>query len=360
MLRHPIVLALCAGLLFSCASNRSSEHAVTSEPAARGQQAPPPMNETVNAATSWASPKERAFELTYEVTIPEIPAGTKELKLWIPKPRSAPPTQEVLNASLSPVAGAKISEHQDASGENTYWHVVVPNPPATLMMTATLQVRRREQVNNYFRGAGVEALSAEDKSRLASALQPNQLVPTSGERIDAITNSVAPTEKNMVNQAREIYDYVLGQVEYKKAGTGWGRGDTLWVCDNRYGNCTDFHSLFMSMSRAKGIPTRFHMGIPLPPERGNGNIGGYHCWAEFYVPEMGWVPVDISEADKHPELAQYYFGALTEDRAAFTIGRDLDLTPAPASGRQNFFIYPIVEADGKPIPEKHAFRYRDL
>jgi hypothetical protein len=70
--------------------------------------------------------------------------------------------------------------------------------------------------------------------------------------------------------------------------------------------------------------------------------------------------VDISEADKHPELAQYYFGALTEDRVSFTVGRDLTLDPAPASGTQNFFIYPLAEADGKTVKAEKTFKYRDL
>src|SRR3712207_7840796 len=40
----------------------------------------------------------------------------------------------------------------------------------------------------------------------------------------------------------------------------------------------------------------------------------YHCWAAFAPAGRGWVPVDISEADKHPEMTDYYFGNLTADR----------------------------------------------
>jgi hypothetical protein len=39
--------------------------------------------------------------------------------------------------------------------------------------------------------------------------------------------------------------------------------------------------------------------------------------------EKGWVPVDISEANRNPELKEYYFGNLTEDRVRFTTGRDI-------------------------------------
>ena len=56
------------------------------------------------------------------------------------------------------------------------------------------------------------------------------------------------------------------------------------------------------------------MGFPLPPKRGEGDIGGYHCWALFKPEGKGWVPVDISEANKDPKMTEYYFGNLTEDR----------------------------------------------
>jgi transglutaminase-like putative cysteine protease len=97
----------------------------------------------------------------------------------------------------------------------------------------------------------------------------------------------------------------------------------------------------------------------VPTKRGEGAIPGYHCWAEFYVAGAGWIPVDISEADKDPSMAQYYFGNLTEDRVSFTMGRDLKFDPMPAKGVIPFFIYPLAEADGKETEAKRSFKYRD-
>ena len=79
-------------------------------------------------------------------------------------------------------------------------------------------------------------------------------------------------------------------------------------------------------------------------------MNGYHCWASFYVKENGWIPVDISEADKHPELKEYYFGNLTEDRVTFTIGRDIELVPRQTGPPLNYFIYPYVEVGGMALP----------
>ena len=150
--------------------------------------------------------------------------------------------------------------------------------------------------------------------------------------------------------ARLLYDRVDEHVKYDKSKPGYGRGDVLWVCDSRFGNCTDFHSLFISLARAKGIPARFEIGFSVPEKRGEGPITGYHCWAFFWLDKQGWVPVDISEADKNPAMKEYYFGNLTENRVTFSQGRDLTLVPKQAGEPLNFFIYPYVEVDGKAWP----------
>ena len=103
------------------------------------------------------------------------------------------------------------------------------------------------------------------------------------------------------------------------------------------------------MARACRIPARFVMGFPLPEDRTEGEIPGYHCWAELYVKGVGWLPLDSSEASKHPEKRALLFGGLDANRVEFTRGRDLVLEP-PASAPLNFLVYPRVEVDGVEYP----------
>jgi transglutaminase-like putative cysteine protease len=152
-------------------------------------------------------------------------------------------------------------------------------------------------------------------------------------------------------------------MEYKKEGKGWGRGDAEWACDSRFGNCTDFHSLFISLARSEKIPAKFEIGFPLPPQRGKGEIPGYHCWAWFLPDGKGWVPVDISEANRNPKMRDYYFGNLTENRVTFSTGRDINLLPAQDGPPLNYFIYPYVEVGGRPYPAdkvERQFSYEDV
>jgi transglutaminase-like putative cysteine protease len=136
-------------------------------------------------------------------------------------------------------------------------------------------------------------------------------------------------------------------MHYDHDGSGWGHGDALYACTAKHGNCTDFHSLFISMARSQRIPARFEIGFPLPRDKQSGEIAGYHCWAEFYSRGLGWVPIDASDAWNQPARREYFFGHQDENRVQMTVGRDLTLSPKQDGEPLNYFVYPYVEVNGK-------------
>ena len=192
---------------------------------------------------------------------------------------------------------------------------------------------------------GLKAVGA-PRVELARFVEAHRLVPVTGlpAELAAEQTKGATTQ---LEKARDIYEYVFRTMKYDKTGTGWGHGDTLWACDSKHGNCTDFHSVFISMARSQKIPARFQIGFPLPADKTSAEIAGYHCWAKFYIDSIGWVPVDISEAWKHQEKHDYFFGAHDMNRVQFTQGRDLRLIPAQDGPPLNYFVYPYVEVGGK-------------
>ncbi len=200
-----------------------------------------------------------------------------------------------------------------------------------------------------------------DEPLAALFLKPDARVPIDGKPLTLLAGKSLPMDQ--LRLGRTLYDLVNSHMRYSKEGTGWGLGDAVWACDSRYGNCSDFHSLFISLARSQGVPAKFEIGFPLPAERGRGEIAGYHCWAWFKPLGHGWVPVDISEANKNPDLREYYFGNLTENRVTFSIGRDLILEPPQSGPPLNFFVMPYVEVAGKPYPGEKVqlkLQYEDL
>jgi transglutaminase-like putative cysteine protease len=197
------------------------------------------------------------------------------------------------------------------------------------------------------------------KAEMARYLQADKLVPLGGVIAD-LSRQATEGATDDLDKARRIYDYVVATLRYDKSGTGWGRGDAIFACTAKHGNCTDFHALFIGMMRAAGIPARFEIGFPLPEDKEQGDIPGYHCWAEFYLQGFGWVPVDASEAWKHPDKRNYFFGAHDDNRVLFTFGRDLRLSPSQKGDPLNYFIYPYAEQSSKAFDQlRDHFAFRD-
>jgi len=219
----------------------------------------------------------------------------------------------------------------------------------------TYRVTRREV------HADRSSMGSEETEKVARYLQPDAKVPISGKPLELLKGKDVPNDD--LAAARLFYDIVNGHMRYSKEGTGWGQGDSNWACDSKYGNCSDFHSLFISLARAQKIPAKFEIGFPLPEKQGAGDIPGYHCWAKFRPSGKGWVPVDISEANKNPKMTEYYFGNLTENRVAFSTGRYVTFTPKQDGPPLNFFVYPYVEVNGKPYAGdkvQRKFSYEDV
>ena len=193
----------------------------------------------------------------------------------------------------------------------------------------------------------------------ARYLLPDKLVPIDGQ-IAELSAGQTKGATNPLEKARKIYDYVIATMHYDHDGNGWGHGDAIYACTAKHANCTDFHSLFIAMARAAGVPARFEIGFPLPADSHSGAISGYHCWAEFYVDGIGWIPIDASEAWKHKEKINYFFGGLDTNRVMFSLGRDLRLNPSQQGDALNYFVYPYAELDGKPFDElKRQFSFQD-
>lgn len=297
-----------------------------------------------------ASQEPRQLQFTYELLPQDFPSD-EAVDIYIPLPAQND-GQRVRVESLQSFVPATLGE--DNVHGNTFLHLRRPansNTPLTATLSWTID-------RDVAEASGASELAAAEREQY---LAPNALVPVDHEILQPILAEIHQrrVDDSPAATARAIYDWVVDNVEYKKVGTGWGNGDTFWACNERYGNCTDFHALFISLARSEGIPARFEIGFPIPQDREAGEIGGYHCWVQFYLPESGWVPIDASEAAKNPELRDKLYGGQPADRILFTTGRDLIVSEVSGKAPLNYFIYPYVEVGGKPwkgtMPTRFSF-----
>jgi transglutaminase-like putative cysteine protease len=321
------------------------------------------------------SPPSRTFRFTYNFTVKEIPAGASQVRVWIPVPQT---DQHQTVRVVSIKAPVKTLMTQEFEYGNRMLYAELKTPAANQAeFTVDYEVTRRE----YARGDYAQLERTRDQkpglvpASMSRLIAPDSLIPIDG-KIKELATEITGNQTGAVAKAKDAYDYLFTNMRYDKTGTGWGRGDAVWACDSKRGNCTDFHSPFIGMLRADGIPARFDIGFSVPetqpenhvpeaqaPENGaKGDIAGYHCWAEFYAGRTGWIPVDISEAWKANEKRDYFFGSVDANRVQFSTGRDITLSPRQDGPALNYFVYPYVEIDGRPYDklEKHfSFEERE-
>jgi transglutaminase-like putative cysteine protease len=280
-----------------------------------------------------------SFEFYYRVVLPEIKG---QANMWIPIATSNAYQQvEILTMSVP-------MEYQLIKDKD-YHNTILYLEPSGLHSNKSIEIAY--SVKRMERGPAEEAGPVD-----ARYLTENRLMPVGGRFAEVAKNAVQGRDVNDLMKARALYDYIIDNMRYMKYGN-YGKGDSNYACDVRTGNCSEFHSFFISLARSSGIPARFAIGASIPSERNEGGIDGYHCWAEFYA-EGKWWPIDISEANKYTALATYYFGHHPANRIEFSRGRDLQVEPAPASGPINFLAYPLLEINGKEAVAKTTFMFK--
>jgi transglutaminase-like putative cysteine protease len=305
---------------------------------------------------------ERKLGFDYAFTVPVD--ASKTVDVFVPLARDD--EHQTITSRTFFVDGNKATGQgevrKDSVYGNSFWHLQL-NSKVNKMVNISVkyEITRRKNVQTNLASARKTFFTKKEQKEFALFLKANKRVPIDGKQIKQVIKDINSKKNEPLPVSKDIYNYVVDNMEYKKVGTGWGNGDTFWACSEKFGNCTDFHALFTSLARSQRIPSRFEIGFPIPANKPAGKIGGYHCWVNFNLPDVGWVPIDASEAKKHPEKREMFFGTHPTDRIKFTVGRDLKLGKGHKSKPLNYFIYPHVEIDGKKLPKVDTnFSYKTI
>ena len=346
----------------SCAGESSSTKASQDDPATR----------------------QATFEVRHELKV-MVPEGAQRVRVWFVLPQEDPipgdgamSAQRVSDLQIEAPYAYKVE--RDSEGSKLLY-LEATNPQEKELKIVETFVLTRNEVRTNVDPRQAKPLTEADRAKFAPYLAANKYVEIDDD-IRKVAYEIVGNETNPVLAARKLYDWVLHNVDYwvkdpknKKASPV---GSASYCLTFRTGNCTDFESLWTSLARAQGIPTRIVYGSFFKPElNGNDLDQSYHCWAIFYAPGIGWIPHDVAVADMYagempvtsdnevlmrrttsdgmfgadPAKVEYYFGNLDERRIVWSMGRDLILNPKQDGEAVNAIPKAYVEIDGKVHPD---------
>jgi transglutaminase-like putative cysteine protease len=321
--------------------------------------------------------KTATFQVRHELKL-TVPDGARNMRIWFAYPQEDP-AQSISDMKIESPYPHRLGT--DSEGNRSLYVEVTQPETKEFSIVENFRIERRETRSGVDAGK-TRPITDADRKQFGPYLQANANVVIDGP-IRTLASEIVGTEANPVRAARKIYDWELANIDYwvkdpanKKASPV---GSTTYCLSTKTGNCTDFHSLWTSLARASGIPTRMVYGSFLKAElNGQDRDQSYHCWPEFWVPDQGWVPHDVAVADifvgdfalneansekvrlttadgytaADPAKVDYYFGNLDERRVTWSRGRDLTLDPKQEGGPVNALAKAYVEVDGKPADEK--------
>lgn len=322
------------------------------------------------ASGAWAA-NSRSGSITMEFDLSDHPSD-ETTQLWIPYPISDR-DQVITN----------IKVRGDYSESAVYTDRKFSTPMLYARWDKGVKSRRLAFSFNAIRNEVVRrdfpAKEAEwDPADYSMWLAETSLGPIDGQ-VKILADQITEGQKTVLGKAKAIYDWVCKNMYRDPKTIGCGPGDVCALLEKPGGKCTDIHSVYVSLARAAGVPARETFGIRQGKKPIQDISKWQHCWAEFYLPGYGWVPVDPAdvrkmmlkqdlklEDKKTQEYKEYFWGAWDQYRVKFAVGRDLLLNPPQYGSTVNTFGYPYAQIGKEtlnwldPATFKYTFTYREM
>ncbi len=199
-----------------------------------------------------------------------------------------------------------------------------------------------------------------DPADHALYLRATRMAPL-GDNIRQLAHQITKEKKSVLEKARAIYDWTVENTWRNPDTRGCGTGDLATLLQQPCGKCADISSIFIALCRASGVPAREVFGIRMGKTPVQDITTWQHCWAEFFLPGTGWIPVDPADVRKKmlvenlqlddPATAtyrEYFFGGVDAYRIKLGQGRDLQLQPVEG-GTVNYLMYPFAQVGDQTL-----------
>jgi transglutaminase-like putative cysteine protease len=261
------------------------------------------------------------------------------LKVWLPLPlvTAAQPQVEILD--LYPRQYVKYPIQMDGDIGIAYMEIPLE------------EIKGDLAIGTRFRFTHYEERMKVDPDKIGEYDKDSPLYKrytTPGRNI-AVTSAIRRTARKLAGKetnpyriAKRFYDHIVWDLDYSytphAALEALNMPESVYVYEHGFGDCGAQSMYFAALCRSVGIPARAAGGMQLFPLSTTGC--GDHFWAEVYLPNYGWLPVDtsvgqlgkymagITEKQKH-DFVDYFFGNLDPFRYLIQVDVDVPFIPRP-------------------------------
>jgi hypothetical protein len=333
-------ILLLAALLAACAAKAAPTPASTALPTEPPTLAPTP---TVTATptlapTATATPlpagitylNPNKYQVEYQLAVQNSGFNVSRLLVYQPKPVEWDAQTDLTIDEVSPAASHESIDPVTGSAMVNWDLSGQPKVGETLPITIKFSFTASE-THTDIDPAELRPYNTSDPL-YKQYTAPERYIESNDPQIKAKAAELAAGETNPLLLARKFYDYIIDNTTYKLGGKGLQGAKFLLT--NAKGECGDYSSFFIALSRASGIPAR--------PVVGYWALSGLeqtHVWAEFYLEGYGWIPVDATIGQSQHNKRDFYFGNMDNRRVILNKGFNITLLPLTPDG----YIAPFLQ-----------------
>jgi len=234
------------------------------------------------------------YNVTYEYTFTNEGSKTENSGEFTVPGSLEWESQEVLHEDCTPPPD---SISIDESGNRGYKFVMDPIDPGgqkTITMHVLLRIRLSPDYDEYY------SVQLEDiPSNLLQYTTADTYWEVDDPTIISLSKNLTEGEIGVINKVRAIHDFVVDNIEYDYekyekilSGEETEKYGAITTHNLRMGVCSDYSDLFVTLCRASGIPALVVTGFVYKNDGQFSQAANAHGWAEVFIPEYGWLPVD--------------------------------------------------------------------
>lgn len=281
----------------------------------------------------YSNPRTSLGTETISVPRGDLPK-TGTFKIWFPLPVLTGPQDSISVSSITPDTYVKQPPSTDEDISLSYMEVPLEQLRGDLNVSVQFQFTHYQEnfqvdpgnVGTYNKSSPIYK---EYTRSYGNTYISNEIKETA--------KKVVGNEKNPYLAAKKLYEYIIKEIKYSfmPHSTMWPRGEpeSVYVHKMKRGDCGAQSMYFSALCRSLGIPARTTGGWQLLL----GDFAG-HFWAEFFLPNYGWIPVDPTAADmsdwtnqiseqQRKEFKEFFFGNQDPMRCNVQLDVDEPLIP---------------------------------